>query len=204
MSEQALALAVGILANIATFGMIVPQVARLARAGRIAGVSPTWAATGATINLGWLAYVVHEGVWMAVPAVAAAIVSFGLTFHLLGRRGATLAPALAAAAGLLAVLAVVLATTGWLVLGTSLAIASGIQHTPSVVTAWRSDAPAGVSPATWFLIWGDAGLWAAYGALIQDGPIVMFGVTGVASASAVLIRLWVTRHRIRSVLEARC
>ena len=76
------------VANGVTFVQIIPQIARLIRTGRTEGVSPTWAAAGMTINLGWFAYVVENEFWETIPSIFAAVSSFGLALYLLYRNGA--------------------------------------------------------------------------------------------------------------------
>ena len=79
---------IAVAATIISFGLLMPQIVRLWRTGRTAGVSPTWAATGATSNLGWLAYMISQGLWVVIPSVVVASVQFLLTFWLLRRNQA--------------------------------------------------------------------------------------------------------------------
>ena len=202
MSRAELAVIVGVAGNGATFVMLAPQVVRLLRTGRTAGVSPSWAAVGATINLGWLAYVLARQVWIAIPAIGAAVACFSLTLYLLHRNRADVRLGVAASAALTALLAAVHVQAGWTALGTALALSHGVQFAPSVITAWRSHTPVGVSPLTWALSATEGALWTLYGALIADGPIVLFGVTAVVASAAVLLRLAVARDRIRAATRA--
>ena len=88
MSRADFALLVGAVATIATFVHVVPQILRLLRTGRIEGVSPSWAAVGMTLNFGWIAYVVSQEYWIAIPSIVVAIASFGVALYLMKRNGA--------------------------------------------------------------------------------------------------------------------
>ena len=200
MSREELAIWVGIVATAVTFVQIMPQIVRLLRTGRTEGVSPAWAAVGMTINLGWLAFVVEGKFWVTIPSIVAAVISFAVALFLLYRNGADLR------AGLLMSAAVAVASVGiqmgagWTVLGTVLGLSNGLYLGPSVVAAWRSHVPVGVSPATWWLTALEGLKWGFYGVLVFSGPIIVYGSTAVFLAALVLLRLWTTRHRIRVAL----
>ncbi len=202
MTSEVFAVVVVIVANALTFTMLLPQVGRLLQTGLIEGVSAVWAATGTVINVGWLAYVLHAAVWLAIPSIAAAVLSYSLTLYLLFRNGADVRIGLVTAALLAAALVGVQAVAGWTLLGTALAMANGVQFAPSVRAAWHAQTPAGVSPLTWLITEAEAVLWALYGVLIADVPIVLFGVTASAAATAILFRLWLTRDRVRAARQA--
>ena len=201
MSRADFANLVGIVATAVTFVQIVPQIVRLLRTGRIEGVSPTWAAAGLTINLGWLAYVIHGGFWVTIPSIVAAVSSFGLALWLLYRNGADIRVALWMSAAVAVASVVVQLGAGWTVLGTVLGLSNGLYLGPSVITVWRSDVPAGVSPLTWMLTVLEGLKWGFYGVLVFSGPIVVYGTTAVLLAALVLLRLWTARHRIRATLD---
>ena len=201
MSRAEFANLVGIVATAVTFVQIVPQIVRLLRTGRIEGVSPTWAAAGLTINLGWLAYVIHGGFWVTIPSIVAAVSSFGLALWLLYRNGADIRVALWMSAAVAVASVVVQLAAGWTVLGTVLGLSNGLYLGPSVITVWRSRVPSGVSPLTWMLTVLEGLKWGFYGVLVFSGPIVVYGTTAVLLAALVLLRLWTTRHRIRATLD---
>ncbi len=186
---------IAVAATIISFGLLMPQIVRLWRTGRTAGVSPTWAATGASSNLGWLAYMVSQGLWVVIPSVVVASVQFLTTFWLLRRNHAKVG--LGAMAGMAS--AVAYATVGmafgWATLGAVLALSYAIQYTPSVVTAWRTWAPVGISPMTWAIGTVDAAAWGGYGILVEDRNIVLFGIVSGMASTMVLTRLWITRGR---------
>ena len=142
---------------------------RLLRTGRTEGVSPAWAAVGMTINLAWLTYVVEQKFWVTIPSIIAAEISFAVALYLLYRNGADLR------AGLLMSAAVAVASVGiqmgagWTVLGTVLGLSNGLYLGPSVIAAWRSHVPVGVSPATWWLTVLEGLKWGFYGVLVFSG-----------------------------------
>ena len=198
MSREELAFWVALVANGVTYVQIMPQIVRLLRTGRTEGVSPAWAAVGMTINLGWLTYVVENEFWVTIPSIIAAIVSFGLALYLLYRNGADVR------LGLLMTVPIALASVGiqmaagWTVLGTVLGLSNALYLGPSVVAAWRAHVPVGVSPVTWWLTVLEGLKWGFYGVLVAAVPIMVYGSTAILLAALVLLRLWVTRDRIRA------
>src|SRR6202012_6297623 len=65
----------------------LPQLARVRRAGTVAGVSWSWAALTSVNNAAWLAYFALSGFWTAlVPAVSATVLAAWLAL-VLARRG---------------------------------------------------------------------------------------------------------------------
>lgn len=200
MSRADFALLVGAVATIATFVHVVPQILRLLRTGRIEGVSPSWAAVGMTLNFGWIAYVVSQEYWIAIPSIVVAIASFGVALYLMKRNGAAVRPSILFSAAVAAASVVIQLAVGWTVLGTVLGLSNGLYIGPSVVAAWRSHTPAGVSPLTWVLAEVEGLLWGFYGVLVLAGPIIVFGATEALLSGLILLRLWVARHRVRAAL----
>ena len=200
MSQEQFANLVAVVATAVTFVQVVPQIVRLLRLKRTEGASPAWAAIGMVINIGWLAYVIAEEFWVTIPAVLAAVISFGLVLYLLWRNGADVRVAVVAsiAVGLACVSLQLVA--GWTVLGTVLGLSNGLYLGPSVYAAWRSYAPVGVAPLTWVLTAAEGVLWGYYGVLVEAVPIIIYGSTALGLAAAILLRLWLTRHRIRAEL----
>ena len=200
MSRAELAVVVGIVATAVTFVQIAPQIVRLVRTRRTEGVSPAWAAVGMTINLGWLTFVVEERFWVTIPSIIAAVVSFAVALYLLYRNGADVRPGLLMSAVVAVASVGIQMAAGWTVLGTVLGLSNGLYLGPSVIAAWRSHVPAGVSPVTWWLTVLEGLKWGFYGVLVFSGPIIVYGSTAMLLAALVLLRLWVTRHRIRAEL----
>ena len=200
MSRADFALLVGAVATIVTFVHVVPQILRLLRTGRTEGVSPSWAAVGMTLNFGWIAYVVSQQYWITIPSIVVAIASFGVALYLMKRNGAAVRPSILFSAAVAAASVVIQLAAGWTVLGTVLGLSNGLYLGPSVVAAWRSHTPVGVSPLTWVLAEVEGLLWGFYGVLVLAGPIMVFGATEALLSGLVLLRLWVARHRVRAAL----
>jgi uncharacterized protein with PQ loop repeat len=161
----------------------VPQVVRLLRTRSVAGVSgpSTW--LGLAVNSAWVAYGIGRGL-LPVALLSGAYVAGYATIAVLlvghGRRSG-IGTGLAAALGL-TLLTVV---AGWAVLGTVLALAVGVQFVPQVVEAWRSDDLSGLAPGTYVVGAFDGAIWGAYGLVVADVPLVLYGL--VMSAVAVLV-----------------
>lgn len=192
---------VGVAATAVTFVQILPQIVRLLQIGRTEGVSPVWAAIGTTVNAGWIAYVVAEELWVTIPACLVGTAGYGIVLYLLYRNGAGVRTGLLLSAVVAVACVVVQLEAGWTVLGTVLGLSNGLYLGPSVVAAWKSHAPVGVSPLSWVLVALEGVLWGLYGLLVEASPVVVFGVTAALLAGLVLLRLWFTRHRIRQALK---
>ena len=89
---------------------------------------------------------------------------------------------------------------GWTVLGTVLGLSNGLYLGPALIAAWRTHAPVGISPGTWWLTVLEGLKWGFYGVLVAAVPIMVYGSTAMLLAVLVLLRLWMTRHRIRAAL----
>src|SRR5262245_10516872 len=84
---QAMFALLPLMAAILAVPQFLPQLARVRRAGTVAGVSWSWAALTSINNAAWLAYFALSGFWTAiVPATSAAALS-GLLAVMLARRG---------------------------------------------------------------------------------------------------------------------
>ncbi len=168
----------------------LPQLARVRRAGTMAGVSWSWAALTSVNNAAWLGYFALSGFWTAlVPAISATVLSGLLAVELARRGGGTpKRPAMLAS-----VWAVVLLTAaaafGRTGLGSALAVAFLLQVTPSVWTVCRSRDTAGVSRGTWLLIFGELLCWGVFGIHEADPRLIVLGATGVVASLLVLARV---------------
>lgn len=167
-----------------------PQMARVRRAGTMAGVSWSWAALTSVNNAAWLGYFALSGFWTAlVPAISATVLS-GLLAAELARRGSGMPKR---AMVLTSVWAVVLLTVGVAFgragLGSVLAVAFLLQVTPSVWTVYRSRDTAGVSRGTWLLIFGELLCWGVFGVHEADPRLIVLGATGVIASLLVLARV---------------
>ncbi len=200
MTQDQFAVLVAGVATAVTFVQVVPQVVRLLRLKRTEGASPAWAAIGMVINIGWIAYVIAEEFWVTIPAILAAVISFGVVLYLLWRNGADVRAAVISGIAVGVACVVLQRVVGWNDLGTVLGLSNGLYLGPSVYAAWRMYAPVGVAPLTWVLTAGEGILWGYYGVLVEAVPIMVYGSTAFLLAALILLRLWITRHRIRAEL----
>lgn len=174
----------------------VPQIVRLLRTRSTAGVSGPTAWLGVTINLGWVAYGIGQGLLPVIVLSGAYVVGYVLVAGLLvrggNRRGIPVAVAAAIALTTLTLVA------GWLVLGTVLALTVAVQFLPQVIEAWRSDDLTALAPGTYVVCGIDGLVWGGYGALVADVPLVLYGAVMVSVAVAVLVprRRWSRRMSI--------
>jgi uncharacterized protein with PQ loop repeat len=185
-----------VLATVLSITCLWPQLARVHRTGDVAGVSITAAALTVSSEIGWTVYLGGEGLWGAVPEGLVNIVVNALLVAAVIRAGGVSRAAFAAASlWLLALLSARIAG-GPPAIAVLLALAYTIQLAPAVVTAWRTWSPSGVATATWTARWIESVLWGVYGFLRDDPPLIVFGVAGTAASSAILVRKWITRHRL--------
>jgi uncharacterized protein with PQ loop repeat len=179
-----------LVAAVLAVPQFLPQLARVRRAGTIAGVSWSWAALTSVNNAAWLGYFALSGFWTAlVPAISAPVLS-GLLAVELARRGSGMPKRPMV---LTSVWAVVLLTAGVAFgragLGSALAVAFLLQVTPSVCTVYRSRDTAGVSRGTWLLIFGELLCWGVFGVHEADPRLIVLGATGVMASLLVLARV---------------
>jgi hypothetical protein len=185
-----------VLATALSITCLWPQLARVHRTGDIAGVSITAAALTVSSEVGWTVYLGGEGLWGAVPEGLFNIVVSALLVAAVVRAGGAPHAAFAAASLWLAALVAARIVGGPPAIAVLLAVAYTIQLAPAVVAAWRTWAPSGVAAATWTVRWLESMLWIVYGTLREDPPLIVFGVAGTAASSAILVRKWITRHRL--------
>lgn len=181
-------------ATIGTVTFLLPQISKLIRTRDSTGVSATWPALGFVTNVGWFCYMISQGYWAATLAPFVTFVSYAVIMWALARnrrdlRGSALRGVLWS--GLLAG-TVILA--GWSALGAVLGFSYGIQLTPSVWTAFRTQDPSGISPGTWWIGLAEALMWGCYGIYQTDAGIVTFFVVGSLGCSLMLIRYHGTRR----------
>lgn len=174
----------------------IPQVVRLLRTRSIAGLSGPTTWLGLTINSAWVAY----GIGRGLPAVAilsgAYVAGYTTIGVLLLNHGMRRGVGTAALAGV--GLATFAALAGWAALGTALALAVGVQFVPQVVQAWRSPDLSGLSAGTYWVCALDGAIWGAYGVVMVDLPLVLYGLVMLAVALLVLVprRRWARRTAI--------
>jgi len=176
----------------AAFGIpqFLPQMLKLRATRDAAGVSWSWAALTTISNAAWIAYFALSRYWTAlIPACLATLLAGTLTVMLTTQGKAKPRPSLVAA-GWAAALAVTGAITGRTGLGTALAAAFAVQVTPSVLAAYRTTRPTGVSAGTWALILGELASILAYGFYESDPRLITLGTTGVIASALMLTRVF--------------
>ena len=168
----------------------VPQVIRLVRTRSTAGVSGPSAWLGLVINSGWTAYGIARGLLPVLVLSIAYVVGYALIAGLLVVHGNRRGPGTAAAGA--AALVGLVALGGWVALGTALALTVGVQFLPQVVHTWRADDLTALAPGTYVIGALDGLVWGTYGAIVADGPLVLYGVVMVAVAIGILVprRRW--------------
>jgi uncharacterized protein with PQ loop repeat len=179
-----------LVAAVLAVPQFLPQLARVRRAGTVAGVSWSWAALTSVNNAAWLGYFALSGFWTAlVPAASATVLSGLLAVELARRGGRVPKRPLALASAWAVVLLTAAAAFGRAGLGSALAVAFLLQVTPSVWTVYRSRDTAGVSRGTWLLIFGELLCWGVFGIHEADPRLIVLGTTGVTASLLVLARV---------------
>jgi uncharacterized protein with PQ loop repeat len=188
---------VAISATVLGSTMALPQARRLARHGRVEGVSAPWIGVSAALNLWWIAYALAESIWALLPVSAISVALYatiGVYFVRAASRSAL--PGLAFGALVLGMAPLpFLLGGGWTTAGLAIGVSYGLQLLPAVITACRTRDLAGVSAGTWTIAWVEAMLWLAYGIGISDIALTAGGATGAVMSSVILVRLAVTGRR---------
>jgi uncharacterized protein with PQ loop repeat len=166
----------------------LPQLLKLGRNNDIAGVSWSWATLTSLNNGAWIIYFALSKFWTALaPSFSATLLAGILAVMLARRGGAKVQPAMLICAW--AVLLVAgLAFAGRAGLGTLLTGSFVLQVVPSIVSAYRTSNPTGISRGTWLLIFGELLCWAIYGLFKSDPRLIILGFTGVAASALILAR----------------
>lgn len=184
-----------VLATVATLTFLVPQVVKLVRTRDASGVSSTWPAFGVVANVGWVAYLVHQSLWMSVVAPLGTALGYAATLVILRRVGSPLTDSAVRGATLASVLVTITTLGGWDALGVALGLSHAVTITPSIWSAYRTRVPSGVSAGTWGLGLIEALLWGVYGWYHADAGIVTFAIVALLGAALMLARWNVTRRR---------
>lgn len=191
-----LMMALLVVANVLGATMALPQAVRLLRTGRCEGVSGGWAGLSLAMNLWWVAYGLAERLWALVPvsSVSAAVYALIVVtwIRLRGRRSVRVVT-LGWVVGLFPL--PFLLAGGWFLAGLAIGVGYGVQLAPAVVATFRTRDLRGVAAGMWLMAWAEAAIWVVWGATKVDGALLVGGASGVALASAVLVRLAVTGHR---------
>jgi MtN3 and saliva related transmembrane protein len=196
LTSAVLELALTVVAVALAVTQPVPQVMRMLRTRSIAGLSGSTTWLGLTINSAWVAYGIGRGLLPVAVLSGAYVVGYATVGGLLLRHGMRrgTGTAVLAAVGLAGFTLV----AGWAALGTTLALAVGVQFVPQVVQAWRSPDLSGLSAGTYWVCALDGAIWGAYGLVMVDLPLVLYGVVMLAVAVLVLVprRRWARRTAI--------
>lgn len=185
MLEQCIATVATILAG----AILVPQIVRLIRHRRTAGVAVTWAVLGLITNVAWVVYLGMVDLWIAALAPGMAVVTYAMVVRLVALD----VPRswLIVAAGYSAALGAIGLVGGIEHLGAALALVPAIQLTPQIVSVHREPCPTGVSPLTWTFSIAEAVLWTIYGLRVGDLALVWYGLV-TSTGSALILGLWWT------------
>jgi uncharacterized protein with PQ loop repeat len=166
----------------------LPQILKLRRTHDTAGLSTLWALLTGINNAAWFGYFAASHYWFAlIPSSSAALLSGSLGIMLMRRgRGLAWRSRVLVCAWSLAL--VVAAAIDRRLLGVTLTGAFLVQVLPAVTTAYRTRHPTGIARGTWRLILAEVSCWAVFGAANRDGPLIVLGTTGIASALLMLHR----------------
>jgi uncharacterized protein with PQ loop repeat len=166
----------------------VPQILKLRRTHDTAGLSTLWALLTGINNAAWFGYFAASHYWFAlIPSSSAALLGASLGIMLMRRgRGLAWRSRLLVRAWPLAL--IVAAAIDRRLLGVMLTGAFLVQVLPAVTTAYRTRHPTGIARGTWRLILAEVSCWAVFGVANRDGPLIVLGTTGIASALVMLHR----------------
>jgi uncharacterized protein with PQ loop repeat len=181
---------------------LLPQILKVQSTKDTAGVSWSWAVLTSIDNAAWLAYFALSEFWTAlVPSTSATLLAGALATILTVRGRAKARPTVLIGTwtGFLVTGYTVAGRTG---LGTLLTAAFVLQVTPSIWTAYRTERPTGISPATWMLILGELSCWTTFGIHKSDPRLIALGITGIAASVLMLTRIHRTgRYRQSTALR---
>lgn len=178
---------------------LIPQVVKLRRGGSSAGISPTWALLGASINGGWVLYRWSQDLWLGIPSPAMAGILYAVTLVMVSRLEPRLRPSKFAAVALGGSLCGAAAAGGWLAMGVVLALSSAFQAAPLLWTAFRTAAPSAIAPQVWLIGLTQAVLWGHYGWWKADVPLIVYAIVSSVASVAMLARY---AHAGRRLAEA--
>jgi uncharacterized protein with PQ loop repeat len=169
----------------------LPQILKLRRTRDTAGLSTPWALLTGINNAAWFGYFAASHYWFAlIPSSSAAVLGLSLGM-MLTRCGRGIAGRTRVTIGGWTLVLVVAGAIDRRLLGVMLTGAFLVQVVPAVTTAYRTRHPTGIARGTWRLILAEVSCWAVFGVANHDGPLILLGITGIASALLML-------HRARS------
>ncbi len=192
-----------VVANVFGAGMIVPQLAKLARGGSVEGISARWVGASISLNLGWSTYAIAERLWGMVPvSLGASGLYIAMAAVLYRRIGPSVTRQLVEGLGAALIAPVVgFAVAGLPAMGLAMAASYGVQFLPAVWEAYRAPSVEGISATTWVMALVEAIVWFLYGLDRADAALVLGGIGGAACSAAILAALLIRRRRRPAVLE---
>lgn len=188
------ALLIGVIGAGLALARYLPQLVRLVRTRRTAGVSTTSLAMGAVSGGGWCAYSVLADVLSVVVTSVAAIAVCSACLAVALRLGADrvgAGPVLWAATLLLTQVA-----AGTTALGLVLATSAVVTGLPQLREALSRDDLTGVSLPTWALGVAEGLLWVGVGAASSDLPVLVWATGQLLVAVPVVVRVRASRRPV--------
>jgi uncharacterized protein with PQ loop repeat len=176
------------LATLLAAIQLLPQVLKLRRDRTTAGLSPTWALLGVSINVGWVSYRWSQELWLSIPSPVIAAGLYLATLMMIDDLEPRMQWGRFVAIALLGVLSGAGAAGGSLAVGTVLALSSGAQAAPLLWRAFRSRELGGVAPTVWMIGLTQACLWGHYGWWHTDVALMVYAATTAVVAVAMLAR----------------
>jgi uncharacterized protein with PQ loop repeat len=198
MDTAAVAAAAGYLGSALGVAMVFPQILRTLRDRRLPGVSALSWALMAIACATWLGYGIRTGELPQIPgnvllvsgAVVVVLIVPSRTPQLLRALG------LAAAGGLLCVLALVAPPAVIGTIGGAIGVVSGLPQL--VRSARRASAVSAVSPLTWGLRGASQASWLSFALLVHD-RVVALSATFLLTNALLVLLLETTRRPARPV-----
>jgi uncharacterized protein with PQ loop repeat len=190
VNTHELALSVGYLGSALGVAMVMPQIARIVRHPKLAGISPmTWAITTVSCLL-WLTYGARTDQIPQVPGNALLISGAAAIVLLVPstRSRAWRAGVLGGSAAALVSVALVMPAHDVGYLAFSIGLFGAIPQLIDSVHTWRLGATSGVSVSSWSLKLASQVAWFCYGIGVGDRPVMISTCVNVSSA-ALLIAL---------------
>ena len=185
----------GSVATILATLVLLPQDAKLARGGGIAGLSVTWVGLGAATNVAWTMYLVRERLALAAWSTAIAAVFYVVVWAQLKLHRAPMRRAGLTSGAWALLLVVIYLSFGQEVFGLVMGFTFLVQVTPSLVAAFAEARPTGVSPGTWTLTFVEGAFWLHYGLWHSNTPIIVFALAAMISGVVMVGRYLATRPK---------
>jgi hypothetical protein len=177
-----------IAAGILAIPQFIPQLRIVRSDCAIDGVSGAWAALTSINNGAWTAYFALSH--YSTPTISAAMVTLiaGILAIELARRGRMTRTGGLLTCAWTALLILLGVALGRVALGAALAAAFIVQVSPSLITAYRTRHPTGISSGTWLLILGELICYGLYGIKTGDPRLIALGTVGTAASILMLAR----------------